>query len=244
MPIQIVATLEDRIAYLAESQGEKVKLAVKKDTNAKLKDPTQVITHIAKADPSNGKYLQWLVRMYVAGQFKQEDVGQLHKDITIFEKFKNKIANKDLNSYKDRAQFNAAIEPFEQQAPELSKAEQEKMKKKEGAEYIINTPHFKALVPKTEEAACLYGKGTKWCTAAENNNQFENYHSQGDLVIVMTELDGKPRKFQLHPDTQQYMNEKDEPITKAEIAKLSKIPEYTELLNILIDKHYGKYFNE
>ena len=57
----------------------------------------------------------------------------------------------------------------------------------------------------------------------------------------MANLGGKARKFQLHMEDNSFMNERDLAIGKPDISALSKIPEYTQFLNFLIKKYYGKY---
>lgn len=113
---------------------------------------------------------------------------------------------------------------------------------KSDAVKVIDTPNFKVIIPKTEEASCLYGSGTRWCTAARDNNVFDQYNKQGNLYIIMANLGGRQRKFQLHVEGDQFMDERDQSVNKRDIAALSNMPEYTKFLNQLIEKHYGKYF--
>jgi hypothetical protein len=78
--------------------------------------------------------------------------------------------------------------------------------KAEGAEYVINDPDFKILRLKTHEAACHYGSGTKWCTAGrDSKGTFDHYAQQGDLYVIIA----KNRKFQMHYESGQLMDEKD-----------------------------------
>ena len=52
------------------------------------------------------------------------------------------------------------------------------------------------LVPLTLDASCKYGKGTKWCTAAnESQNFFEEYSMNGPLYIWITRPDRKKYQF-------------------------------------------------
>jgi hypothetical protein len=39
---------------------------------------------------------------------------------------------------------------------------------------------------RTEFAAIWWGRGTKWCTAARWGNQFNRYHTSGELLVVLT----------------------------------------------------------
>lgn len=245
--------LEDKEEYVTQTVGDKMLDALQNDNSVTGKRFYQSISNqeqpkvllvkkIKEADPTrNGVYLVWLARMFLANQFKIEDLGRIKQELEFFEKVKPKLKNRDLNSYKSLEELYNVLEPLkpknkeEEEALKSGKA-QAKDIKQAGAQYLINSPNYKALIPKTEEAACLYGKNTKWCTTS---GEFENYSSQGDLVILMANINNKLRKFQLHVETGQAMNELDQPITKQEIAELSRYPEHAKLLNMLIDKHYN-----
>lgn len=228
--------------YLVKSMGEKIVDAAKKDQSFKHqgKDPDamEAVKQLTNADPSAGlDNLNFIVRMYVKNQFKMEDISKLKKELETFMKAKSKIQNKDINSYKSLDELYDVTEQFED-VDLKSKGQAEKEVKDSQVERLIDTPNFKALIPKTKEAACFYGKGTKWCTAATQDSMFDHYHSQGPLIIIIAKVGGKDRKWQLHYESGQFMNERDQEISKADIAILSKFPEYEQLLNKLIKKHY------
>ena len=67
------------------------------------------------------------------------------------------------------------------------------------------------LTPKTEEAAKYYGKNTRWCTAAENNNYFDQYNKDGPLYILINKK-VPDEKYQFHFQTEQYMDSRDSAI--------------------------------
>jgi hypothetical protein len=57
----------------------------------------------------------------------------------------------------------------------------------------------KLIIPLTIESSCKYGKGTKWCTAAtEADNYFEEYTRFGPLYIWTNKSDGKKYQFFFH----------------------------------------------
>ncbi|WP_158648463.1 hypothetical protein [Candidatus Symbiothrix dinenymphae] len=65
---------------------------------------------------------------------------------------------------------------------------------------------FVVVHPLTEAASCLYGRGTRWCTAAtESCNLFNHYNSQGNLCIIINKKSGE--KFQFHFATYSFMDE-------------------------------------
>jgi len=231
---------EDREEFLQTKFGDALQDRAKEDVSRDL-SAAEVITALKKADPTDGKHLQFIVRMYLKKQFKLEDVQRLKTDITKFEKFKSKIANKDLNSYKTLKELYAVIEPFGEKDEPISAKQAAKQIKTSGAEKIIDEPGFTVVRLKDEEAAKFYGKGTRWCTAGEENNMFNTYNEQGDIYVIIAKIDGKERKFQFHYESKQVMDETDSEISSDDIKKLSKIPGYNKFLNMMIKKHYGDY---
>lgn len=237
--------LEGREDFIAQQMGPKLKQAYAQDTGEQLPDDKvlELVNQLKAADPEKGKNLQFIVRMYATNQFKLKEVDRLATNIANFLRFKAKLPVKDLGQIKTLDQFYSMVEPLQNAPQDVSVRQQEKQIKQDAIK-LIDTPNFKVIVPKTEEASCLYGKGTKWCTSAAQNNKFDSYNSSGPLYIIFANFGGKQRKFQLHVEWGEIRNEKDEWPTKSEIANLSKIPEYTEFLNWLIKKYYGPYFSK
>ena len=237
---EIICLLEDRAEFIATQMKSKIEAAAQQDLGHPV-NSVDVVNKLKQADPDpQGKNLQFIANMYVRQQFKLEDLARLRDSISKFLKMRNTLQIKDLNQFKDLNQLYDIIDTEEEQ-PAAPSAKQQTRDVKANADRLIDTPNFKVIVPRTEEASCLYGAGTKWCTAGKESNQFQNYASKGDLYIIMANLGGKARKFQLHMEEDSFMNERDIAISKPDIAALSKIPEYTQFLNFLIKKYYGKY---
>lgn len=249
--------LEDRADYIATNLKAKLEAAAQRDTGQAM-DSKAVVDELKKADPDpQGKNLQFLANMYVSGQFKMEDRERVKTDIEQFMKSRRGIAaklkepgNEELagkypNGVNDLLQLKSLNDLYDLVdltggAADVSGKEVARQEM-QGANKVIDTPNFKVYIPQTQEAACRIGSGTRWCTAGDKNNMFSHYHSQGPLYIIMANVGGKLRKWQLHYESGQYMDERDQSISQADIAQLSKIPEYTDFLNCLIVKYYGKY---
>ena len=237
----VLENADARVKYIVDNMGKKLSDAAAKDSSSRADNPTEIVQTLLKADPTNGQAIMWLTRMYSKGAFKMEDVNRVRNDLTDFFRVRSKLANKDLNSYKDLNQLYDAIESV-QGEPTTSKRQQKQAIKHEGAQYVINTPEFKVLEIKNHDAACFYGSNTKWCTASKDDpSMFNTYTEQGPLFVVITNRDGKQRKFQLHYESDQFMDERDNPVPEKDIQYLSSFPEYADFLNMLIDKHYSKY---
>lgn len=82
--------------------------------------------------------------------------------------------------------------------------------------------------PLTEPAACKYGQNTKWCTAARENNRFDYYNRDGPLIIFMKKLeDGRVQKWQIHEESRQWMDERDEQIDRDKF--IAQVPEKAKI---------------
>lgn len=236
----LLMLFENKEEYVVKNFGEKLVAASRKEMakKDKLDKPEDVVERLKAADPKS-KNLVWIARMYAAGEFKFEDLARMKDELEKFEKVKSKLPNKDLNSYKNLGDLYAAIDTVK---PEEAKSEREKEKELKGdVTWLIRSPEYKALIPKTKEASCIYGAGTRWCTAATgSHNYFDSYSKQGDLIIIIAKVGGKDRKFQLHYESGSFMDENDRPVTQdsPEVAGLSKHPEHAQLINMLIAKHY------
>lgn len=240
--------IEDKANYLAAKMVNKIAAAADKDHSAKFRsmgeepkveEIARIVSEIAKADPTpKGASLQWLVNHYVKGSFLMEDLKKIREALETFYRVRQKLPVKDLLQYKDLNDLYDAIEEFEKQKDEpVSKKQAKKKAKTEGVDVIINTPDFKGFEVKTYDAMCVYGAETKWCTT-QDESTFNHYARKAPLFQIITTIDGKKRKFLLHTDTSQYMNERDLPITGKELKELQAKPEFVDFIEKVIERVY------
>ena len=197
--------LENRVDFI---KGQNPTIDTSHDTLAKHRDAGDIIDHFAThADPSGNKqHTQWIVNRYKDQDFRQEDAPRIHKALSDFTKHKARLEKRDLNQYKHLSDVEDAVEPH---LGIKSNKEQKRAVKQDGADLVHSGPKFTVHHLKTKEAACAYGAGTKWCTAAENDNMFDDYHKEGAIHIITNKSTGE--KHQLHFATNQFMDEKDRP---------------------------------
>ena len=95
--------------------------------------------------------------------------------------------------------------------------------KEQDREVPFENSRWMVVVPKTPQAACKYGAGTRWCTT--NPNTAEYYMKQDPLYIVYDKAntviqpktgERKPKRYQLHFRSGQFMDEADRRINVAE----------------------------
>jgi hypothetical protein len=199
--------LENRLDFLKQNTKN---LSTDHDSLAQHKSAPEIIDHFAeKADPTAKKTnTAWIVNQYKKGTIRQEDHPRIKSALEGFEKYKSKLPSKDINSYKSLNHLEDAVEPH--LGSFSSNREEKSAVKHEGADLIHDGKDLMVHKLKTKEAACHYGAGTKWCTAAKNNNMFDDYNKNGPLYVVTNKNSGE--KHQLHFETNQFMDKKDEPI--------------------------------
>jgi hypothetical protein len=105
------------------------------------------------------------------------------------------------------------LEKHRKISPIVSSKEQERQIRKD-AELVYQDENITIIHPKTKEASILYGKGTRWCTSAqESENMFEEYNKEGNLYIILPKHPQRTgEKYQLHIESRSFMDELDNPI--------------------------------
>ena len=192
---------------------------------------------IESVDPTENKeYLNWLINIYLSGNLKDEDIYKANGYITLFNRNKERlpIEQRNINSYIDLSSLYNVVSIFEK-GEEISTSEKQKIIKLEGAKQVYDSENWKVIIPKTEEAACLYGKNTKWCTASkDDNNQFKRHNEQGPLYILINKKISNDRdvmkKLQFHFESNQFMDTTDKSVNVTNFFKT-----YPEL-QILFEK--------
>ena len=230
-----------RIDYLAQLYGERLVNTIAFSSyvppNLDITDSVSILNYLQTIA---GNKIQWVVLRVLDCNIRLEDMQRVQQALQSFDRFKNRLPSKDINSFRTIAELEDALSHFEQQPEVLSNKQQAKLIKLEGAEYVIDSTDFKVLLIKTSDAAKFYGCGTKWCTAARNNNIFDHYNNKGPLYIILA----GDRKFQFHYSSEQFMNERDEPVTKFDKVFLSQFDQWRQFLDIMIEKYLGGYFDD
>lgn len=219
---EIKFMMENRIDFVKKSNPE---LDTAHDPHGVHKEAGAIVDHFAThADPSKNKaHTGWITNQYKKQHIRQEDYPRIHAALSNFDKYKPKLANKDLNHYKKLSDVEVATAPHE--GGHATKAAETKAVKHEGAELKYDDENISIHHIKNEEASKHYGAGTKWCTAAKENNMFQHYHDDGPIHIIHDKKNkhpdtGQPRKYQFHSASNSFMNEKDENITPEEFGSI------------------------
>ena len=185
-----------------------------------LNDPSELqelvqaaIQDIEQADPTpNKKYTQWMARQFASGLSAVttlEDVTSTLSDyVTKFHKLNQKRRLQpplnDINRYRDVYHLMDVLDDIPDEEQEATGQ----------AKKAYQDSDVSVVIPLDQQAACKYGRQTRWCTAAvHGKNYFNEYNEQGPLYILFPQ---NPRrqgeKYQLHFPSWQFMDEHDNPV--------------------------------
>lgn len=123
------------------------------------------------------KYLSWVGKFFdeVAFDTKFKDlVGALKR----FETISTNLPLTDINQYKSVDELINAIRTYDNRV-------RRDVKEVKGGKVVYDDGRFFVVNPLSYESSCYYGKGTKWCTAAETDTHFKRYNEDGKLFYMI-----------------------------------------------------------
>jgi len=101
----------------------------------------------------------------------------------------------------------------------------------EGSEMLFQHERWRLVRLKSQAAAQYWGRGTRWCTAAERNNAFASYAQRGALLMLQT----PQGRYQLSIGSWEFCDEADRPANLKRV--LARAP--AELRRIVLDRGLG-----
>jgi hypothetical protein len=189
------------------------------------------IAEIEKADPTSKKaYTEWLVMAYINGIFvRWEDIFSTGTEfLTMY----NDLKQRNIINKSDTLRYLSNIKQinhrgrFSQAYNDVMNAHEfylgaEKQTNKGDVEEVYNGPAVRVIKAKDQTAACYYGRGTQWCTAAtRSHNYFDQYNKSGDIYIFLPKnpkYEGEKYQFWAGDDGRtvgfQLMDPEDEPVS-------------------------------
>lgn len=222
---------------------------VKNYTDEQIKDTLtrNLLASFENNDPtSNMKYVPWIIQKYINGEIERlEDLNQVSSDLEIYDTYKNKkefsdyiknnyrIIGVDPNPTKSKNIFNLSViqlsRIIDKYKPEIEIVD------KGISTVVYEDDSVRVIVPKDKQAACYYGQGTRWCTAAtRSKNYFDEYNKRGLLYILLDKRD-KSIKHQLQIESRQYKDIEDQDVS---LVKLKK--DYPKFVDWLLTQKNGK----
>ena len=162
---------EDRVSQIKE------KYQIRADMWPELISGSQAIA-------PNHKYLEWianLVSRFSSGEdsMPHQALIAILEAVSQFEKWKSHLPQKDIYQYKKLEDLEEAIENYKREKTRNIVTHDE-------SEVVYEDDRFKVVVPRSHDASCYYGAGTKWCTATRGNKtHFSSYDKEGKLFYIL-----------------------------------------------------------
>jgi hypothetical protein len=215
-----------------------------------------------EADPSdNKKYLDWILKSYILGGIKlyedllsrvkpaledymylvqsgQLDSGETGKPWTNERVIENYCG---LSGCTKKKRVLIGLDGLLDKYQDVLASRREAVKESEqihkDTEVLLDNSEVTVYYPKTEEASCYYGQGTKWCTAAtRGENLFKEYNLLGSLYIIVGK-DGE--KYQMHVETMSLMDATDEEVDyKILISKYPSLETFNPMNQFILNKKF------
>ena len=170
-----------------------------------------------RAQDKLGTYGKWLLKLFTKKAL--DDEHKVHELLVDFDANKNNLKDRDIMKYTSIDDLESMLND-DDSYKELSRRQslrqvQKKVHKtdvEQDAQKVFENDNWIVYVPKTYEASCKLGRGTSWCTATtESDNYYKRYTNEGKLYININKKDPS-EKYQFHFETQSYMDSDDSPI--------------------------------
>ncbi len=188
---------------------------------------------VLNVDPQSGTYSEWIIKSLLNGTnvyYTLDRLGRLAEDwykvkddLTIYHQYKRLLKTKpnlekftDINKVRGFTSLMGIVDSLTDDIDKEEAKNEIKLREKEVVK-LYDSPRFLILIPKTQEASCAYGRGTRWCTAATGSyNAFNSYNKQGPLYIIIDK--NKDEKFQFHFQSEQFMDKDDNSVSFEDFA--------------------------
>ena len=151
-------------------------------------DPEETLKEIEKGDPTDNKtYIQWIISQLRENPVLINDMNHMYDLLKSYEYYKLRLPKEQQDIYKlNYQQVFDIIDKIDNPEVDFENTKEIDLNitgvNQNEYGVIYDGPLGRLVVPKTKNAACILGSGTKWCTAAtSSNNAFSDYAEQGKL---------------------------------------------------------------
>lgn len=187
---------------------------------------------------SNQKFLDFLGKV-ISSDNVNEDMMNAKIAIEKFIKYQKNLDKKDINQYESLKDIQDAIDKHENRA-------RRNVKEVEGADIVYEDDRFTVVTPKTHEASCYYGSGSKWCTAARSSDQhFMSYNRDGKLFYFLDKKASTSNRFykvamlQKYDGKQQYFDAPDKSFNTGWILGTPEFDKINDVIQNYMESNYG-----
>ena len=201
-------------------------------------DDIKKIFLLSRDISSNQKFLDFLGKV-ISTDNVNEDMMNAKIAIEKFIKYQKNLDKKDINQYESLKDIQDAIDKHENRV-------RRNVKEVEGADIVYEDDRFTVVTPKTHEASCYYGSGSKWCTAARSSDQhFMSYNRDGKLFYFLDKKASTSDRFykvamlQKYDGKQQYFDAPDKSFNTGWILGTPEFDKINDIIQNYMESNYG-----
>jgi hypothetical protein len=187
------------------------------DPHLSIEREQRIFMLISRFDPTTeGKYLAWLSawrrRWWVDHGLRtccdMFELDRLASGLRHFHDVRRHLPTelRDINRF-ETSDALLGVEAHLTVSGSRSLREAERDQARAESEILFDGGRWKLVRLKGVGAARWWGMGTRWCTSARFNNQYELYAAKGPLLVLITPSD----RYQLAVATRQFRNSADSP---------------------------------
>jgi hypothetical protein len=169
----------------------------------------------------------------------EENLPKVIQGLKKFEKISSNLPITDLYQYKSLGQLLSALSEYEQKI-------RRQVKPVNGGNVVYDDGRYFIVNPLTLDSSCYYGKGTKWCTAAANNSQFNRYNEDGKLFYILdrtlptSDKHYKVALLKKFDGDKTFYNTQDEVIKSGWLWNSNKLKEILDTIDTYMGKEYAE----
>jgi flagellar biosynthesis GTPase FlhF len=159
--------------YILENRVEDFKTKYGRKLNQDMLD--RVVSMVAP------KYLDWVGKILdglVINDNFSEYITKIGPALKQFEKISSNLPKTDINQYQSLDELLESLKKYENRV-------RRNYNTVEGGVVVFENDRFFVVNPLTHKTSCYYGRGTKWCTAADSDDQFNRHNSDGKLFYIL-----------------------------------------------------------
>jgi hypothetical protein len=127
------------------------------------------------------KFLDWVGKVLdglLLNDNFDEYLSKLGQALKTFEKISSNLSKTDINQYQSVSELLSELNNYQNK-------NRRQYKQVEGGNVVFENDRFFVVNPLTHQTSCYYGRGTKWCTAADSDHHFNQYNSDGKLFYIL-----------------------------------------------------------
>ena len=169
----------------------------------------------------------------------EENLQKTIQGLKKFEKISSNLPITDLYQYKSLGQLLSALSEYEQRL-------RRKVKPVNGGNVVYDDGRYFIVNPLTLDSSCYYGRGTKWCTAAASNSQFNRYNDDGKLFYILdrtlptSDIHYKVALLKKFDGDKTFYDAQDSVIKGGWLLNSNKLKEILDTINTYMGKEYAE----